>query len=99
MAADKPTHDDDGLKSAAKLFQVTLLTSTLFVLSDVSNLTRFVICFQQSAGIFKHLKETVMMVIQESQPTSDITPDALTAFQHLMLAQAQEIILLKAING
>ncbi|XP_077286277.1 programmed cell death 6-interacting protein-like protein AliX [Arctopsyche grandis] len=73
IAVDKPTNDDDGLKSAAKLFQ-------------------------QSAGIFKHLKETVAMVIQESQPTSDITPDALAAFQHLMLAQAQEIILLKAIN-
>lgn len=40
-----------------------------------------------------------MVVIQNSQPTSDITPDALTAFQHLMLAQAQEIFVLKAIKG
>lgn len=40
-----------------------------------------------------------MVVIQNNQPTSDITPDALTAFQHLMLAQAQEIFVLKAING
>ncbi|KAG7213531.1 hypothetical protein KM043_002792 [Ampulex compressa] len=53
--------------------------------------------FQQSAGIFHHLKASVMMAIQQ-EPTPDISPETLGALSLLMLAQAQEIFVHKAIH-
>ncbi|RZC42803.1 BRO1, ALIX LYPXL bnd, FUN14, DUF3824 and/or DUF1204 domain containing protein [Asbolus verrucosus] len=53
--------------------------------------------FQQSAGIFNHLKSTVMLTIQQD-PTPDLNPDTLGALSALMLAQAQEIFVHKAIH-
>ncbi|XP_011173498.2 programmed cell death 6-interacting protein isoform X2 [Solenopsis invicta] len=53
--------------------------------------------FQQSAGIFNHLKGNVMMAIQQ-EPTPDISPETLGALSALMLAQAQEIFVHKAIH-
>ncbi|KAG5322964.1 PDC6I protein, partial [Pseudoatta argentina] len=53
--------------------------------------------FQQSAGILNHLKGNVMMAIQQD-PTPDITPETLGALSALMLAQAQEIFVHKAIH-
>ncbi|KAL3279081.1 hypothetical protein HHI36_016595 [Cryptolaemus montrouzieri] len=52
---------------------------------------------QQSAGIFHHLKSTVMLSIQQD-PTPDLNPDTLGAISALMLAQAQEIFVHKAIH-
>lgn len=52
---------------------------------------------QQSAGIFNFLKGNVMLAIQQ-EPTPDISPDTLGALSSLMLAQAQEIFVLKAIH-
>lgn len=71
VAATQCMDSDDGLKSAAKLFQ-------------------------QSAGIFSHLKSAAPALGQE--PTSDLSPDTLHVLSILMLAQAQEICLLKAIK-
>ncbi|CAL7934173.1 unnamed protein product [Xylocopa violacea] len=53
--------------------------------------------FQQSAGIFNYLKANVMMAIQQ-EPTPDISPETLGALSALMLAQAQEIFVHKAIH-
>ncbi|XP_020281444.1 programmed cell death 6-interacting protein [Pseudomyrmex gracilis] len=53
--------------------------------------------FQQSAGIFNYLKGNVMMAIQQ-EPTPDISPETLGALSTLMLAQAQEIFVHKAIH-
>ncbi|XP_012231815.1 programmed cell death 6-interacting protein [Linepithema humile] len=53
--------------------------------------------FQQSAGIFNYLKGNVMMAIQQ-EPTPDISPETLGALSALMLAQAQEIFVHKAIH-
>ncbi|VDM96515.1 unnamed protein product [Thelazia callipaeda] len=51
--------------------------------------------FQQSAGIFAHLRDTVLGLIQQ-EPTSDLMPDTLEALSSVMLAQAQEAIYIKA---
>ncbi|XP_022084899.1 programmed cell death 6-interacting protein-like isoform X2 [Acanthaster planci] len=51
--------------------------------------------FQQAAGIFNHLKETVVSAVQNIR-TFDIHPDCLAALGALMLAQGQESILKKA---
>ncbi|XP_012269159.2 programmed cell death 6-interacting protein [Athalia rosae] len=53
--------------------------------------------FQQSAGIFNFLKGNVMLAIQQ-EPTPDISPDTLGALSSLMIAQAQEIFVHKAIH-
>lgn len=52
---------------------------------------------QQAAGIFNHLKSTVMLSIQQD-PTPDLNPDTLGALSQLMLAQAQEMFVHKAIH-
>lgn len=57
----------------------------------------WLIILQQSAGIFNHLKGNVMMAIQQ-EPTPDISPETLGALSTLMLAQAQEIFVHKAIH-
>lgn len=52
--------------------------------------------FQQSAGIFSFLKSAAPALGQE--PTPDLSPDTLHVLSSLMLAQAQEIFVLKAIK-
>lgn len=54
--------------------------------------------FQQSAGIFAHLKGIVPAAISQ-EPTPDLNPETLTTLSNLMIAQAQEIFVLKAIRG
>lgn len=71
VAASQCFESDDGLKTAAKLFQ-------------------------QSAGIFSHLKSASPALGQE--PTPDLSPDTLHVLSILMLAQAQEVCLMKAIK-
>lgn len=53
--------------------------------------------FQQASGIFNYLKSTVMLSIQQD-PTPDLNPDTLGALSQLMLAQAQQIFVHKAIH-
>lgn len=52
--------------------------------------------FQQSAGIFAHLKSAASALGTETTP--DLTPDTLHVLSILMMAQAQEICVLKAIK-
>ncbi|RZF46667.1 hypothetical protein LSTR_LSTR002530 [Laodelphax striatellus] len=53
--------------------------------------------FQQSAGIFNHLKTTVIGAIHQD-PTPDLHPDTLGALSALMVAQGQEIFFHKAVD-
>lgn len=53
--------------------------------------------FQQSAGIFAHLKGVTPFAIPQ-EPTPDLNPDTLQVLSNLMLAQAQEIFIVKAIK-
>lgn len=52
---------------------------------------------QQSAGIFSHLKGVTPFAIPQ-EPTPDLNPETLQVLSNLMLAQAQEIFVLKAIK-
>lgn len=52
---------------------------------------------QQSAGIFAHLKSTTSVVVQQ-EFTFDLNSKTLGLLSNLMLAQAQEIFVLKAIK-
>lgn len=54
--------------------------------------------FQQSAGIFNHLKGITPAAIPQ-EPTPDLNPDTLQVLANLMVAQAQEIFVIKAIRG
>lgn len=58
----------------------------------------YITVFQQSSGIFSHLASTISSVIP-SDPTPDLQPDALNALSALMLAQAQDCFVRKAIGG
>lgn len=53
--------------------------------------------FQSAAGIFNHLKGIVHSAVQQ-EPTPDLQPETLTALSSLCVAQAQEVIAVKAIN-
>lgn len=53
--------------------------------------------FQNAAGIFNHLKGIVHASVQQ-EPTPDLQPDTLAALSSLSLAQAQEVVTVKAIN-
>ncbi|KAH7731130.1 alix-SF [Aphelenchoides avenae] len=51
--------------------------------------------FQQAAGVFSKLKDTVLGMVQQ-EPTPDLMPDTLAALSALMVAQAQESVYTKA---
>lgn len=53
---------------------------------------------QQSAGIFQYLKSATPAAIP-SEPTPDLTQDTLSVMQALMVSQAQEVFIWKAIKG
>ncbi|XP_024083246.1 programmed cell death 6-interacting protein [Cimex lectularius] len=53
--------------------------------------------FQQASGILSHLKNSVIAAIQVD-PTSDLNPETLAALSSLLLAQAQEVFVMKAIH-
>lgn len=53
--------------------------------------------FQQSAGIFAALKVLAPAAIPQ-EPTTDLTAEVLTILSNLMVAQAQEIFIIKAIR-
>ncbi|ELT89341.1 hypothetical protein CAPTEDRAFT_127570 [Capitella teleta] len=53
--------------------------------------------FQQSSGIYAHLKEGILSSVQ-NEPTPDLHPDALSALASLMLAQGQDCFVRKAMQ-
>ncbi len=52
---------------------------------------------QQAAAIFSYMKGAVMAALQQD-PTPDMSPDTLAALSALMVAEAQEMFVLKAVN-
>lgn len=82
------------------LFNIAALQSAVAASQSLDNddgLKLAAKLFQQSAGIFNHLKGNVMLAIQQ-EPTPDMSPETLGALSALMLAQAQEIFVHKAIH-
>lgn len=53
--------------------------------------------FQSASGIYTHLKGIVHSSVQQD-PTPDLQPDTLAALTDLCVAQAQEVITVKAVN-
>ena len=49
---------------------------------------------QASSGIFSYLKANVMGALQQ-EPTPDLNPETLGALSSLMVAEAQEIFVIK----
>ncbi|KAK5650698.1 hypothetical protein RI129_001727 [Pyrocoelia pectoralis] len=82
------------------LFNIAALQSSVAAAQSIENdegLKLAAKLLQQASGIFSHLKSTVMLSIQQD-PTPDLNPDTLGALSSLMLAQAQEIFVQKAIH-
>lgn len=53
--------------------------------------------FQSASGVFDYLKSSTLLAICQ-EPTPDMSPETLEALKCLMLAQAQETFVLKAIH-
>lgn len=83
---------------AAVLFNVGAMMSQIAAAQPMSTdeeMKAAAKLFQQSAGVFSHLKDTVLSLVQQ-EPTPDLMPDTLSALCAVMLAQGQEAIYLKA---
>ncbi|UYV60545.1 PDCD6IP, partial [Cordylochernes scorpioides] len=55
--------------------------------------------FQMSSGIYQYLRSSIINLLGGNETTPDLLPETLGALQALMLAQAQECFLHKAISG
>ncbi|XP_071789061.1 programmed cell death 6-interacting protein-like isoform X4 [Asterias amurensis] len=80
------------------LFNIAAMNSQIAALQsseDDDSLKTAAKQFQQAAGIFNHLKDTVVSSVQSIR-TFDIHPDCLAALGALMLAQAQDTFFKKA---
>lgn len=81
------------------LFNIAALQSAIAASQSTESddgMKKAAISFQQSAGIFNQLKSSAPALGQE--PTPDLHPDTLAVLSSLMLAQAQEIFVFKAIK-
>ncbi|KAE8282053.1 Programmed cell death 6-interacting protein [Larimichthys crocea] len=70
IASEQNLDNDEGLKVAAKYYQL-------------------------ASGAFGHIKDTVLSALNR-EPTMDISPETVGTLSHIMLAQAQEVLFLKA---
>ncbi|XP_061110604.1 programmed cell death 6-interacting protein isoform X2 [Conger conger] len=70
IASEQNLDSDEGLRAAAKFYQL-------------------------SSGVFAHIKDTVLSALNR-EPTMDISPDTVGTLSQIMLAQAQEVVFLKA---
>jgi len=52
--------------------------------------------FQESSGIFEHIKDRIMSVVGVQSVTCDLNPSTLHSFSLLMVAQSQECFFIKA---
>jgi len=83
------------------LFNIAALQSNIAAnqsLDSDDGLKLTIKLLQQSAGIFQYLKGATPAAVP-SEPTPDLSQDTLTVLQALMVAQAQEVFILKAIKG
>lgn len=82
------------------LFNIAALQSAVSAsqsLDSDESLKLAIKLLQQSAGIFAHLKSVTPFAIPQ-EPTPDLNPETLQVLSSLMLAQAQEIFVVKAIK-
>ncbi|KAG4068119.1 hypothetical protein HA402_001544 [Bradysia odoriphaga] len=82
------------------LFNIAALQSAIAASQSTDNddgLKLATKLFQQSAGIFHHLKGLTPAAIPQ-EPTPDLNPETLQTLSNLMIAQAQEIFVIKAIR-
>ncbi|KAH7726019.1 ALX-1 protein [Aphelenchoides avenae] len=92
------TVSDSSFERASVLFNVGALMSQIaaaqkqIVDDELKTMARL---FQQSAGVFLKLRDSVLGLVQQ-EPTADLMPETLNALSALMIAQAQEAIYLKA---
>lgn len=56
------------------------------------------LALQLASGAFGHIKDTVLSALNR-EPTTDISPETVGTLSLIMLAQAQEVIFLKATSG
>lgn len=82
------------------LFNIAALQSAVAAAQSTENdegLKLATKLFQQSAGIFTYLKGITPAAIPQ-EPTPDLNPETLQVLANLMIAQAQEIFVVKAIR-
>ncbi|KAK7067282.1 Rhophilin, Rho GTPase binding protein [Halocaridina rubra] len=90
-----------GYEKVCVLFNIAALQSQVAAAQSSDNdeaLKLSTKLFQSAGGIFSHLKGIVHASVQQ-EPTPDLQPDTLAALSSLCLAQAQEVVTVKAING
>lgn len=83
------------------LFNIAALQSHVAAIQSMDSdegLKLAIKLLQQSAGIFQYLKGAVPAAVP-SEPTPDLNQDTLTCLQALMISQAQEVFIMKAVKG
>lgn len=94
-------HTSLSYEKVCVLFNIAALQSHVAALQPMDSdegLKLSIKLFQQSAGIFQFLKGAVPAAVP-SEPTPDLNQDTLTVLQALMISQAQEVFVMKAIKG
>ncbi|ALC45750.1 ALiX [Drosophila busckii] len=94
------THTSLLYEKVCVLFNIAALQSSVAVsqpLDTDEGLKLAIKLLQQSAGIYQYLKGATPAAVP-SEPTPDLSQDTLTVLQALMVAQAQEVFILKAIK-
>ncbi|MFT7816373.1 programmed cell death 6-interacting protein-like [Arapaima gigas] len=87
-----------GYEKTCVLFNVGALASQLALeqrLDTDEGLKMAAKYYQMASGAFSHIKDTVLSAVSR-EPTVDISPECSGALSLIMLAQAQEVIVLKA---
>jgi len=90
-----------GYEKVCVLFNIAALQSSIAASQSLDNddgLKLATKLFQQSAGILNYLKSAAPAAISQ-EPTPDLNPETLTVLSNLMIAQAQETFIVKAIRG
>ncbi|XP_013102733.1 programmed cell death 6-interacting protein [Stomoxys calcitrans] len=94
------THTSLSYEKVCVLFNIAALQSNVAAVQPMDSdegLKLSIKLFQQSAGIFQHLKAAVPAAVP-SEPTPDLNQDTLAVLQALMISQAQEVFVMKAIK-
>ncbi|XP_068157558.1 programmed cell death 6-interacting protein [Drosophila tropicalis] len=94
------THTSLMYEKVCVLFNIAALQSNVAAsqaLDTDEGLKLAIKLLQQSAGIFQYLKGATPAALP-SEPTPDLSQDTLVVLQALMVAQAQEVFILKAIK-
>ncbi|XP_033167711.1 programmed cell death 6-interacting protein [Drosophila mauritiana] len=94
------THTSLLYEKVCVLFNIAALQSNIAAnqpLDSDDGLKLTIKLLQQSAGIFQYLKGATPAAVP-SEPTPDLSQDTLTVLQALMVAQAQEVFILKSIK-